>query len=272
MQDTSEASPALRAEQLSVDRGAVPVLHGIDLTIRRGELVTITGSNGAGKTTLLKATLGLLPLRSGSIYVHGTLVGSPEWRRERRAVGYVSQHAVQTDFPISVREVVAIGFGGRSRLRTLFRSRFRRSRSDRGDRGDQADRGAHTGFRAHCSESIAHALERTGVAHLADFPYTRLSGGQKQRVSIARCLCQNPKTLLLDEPTASLDPDGKSELLALAERLSADLGITVIMVTHEESTFDRPHWRRIALDAGRIVSSSIVSSTIESSSEAGTMS
>ncbi len=214
--------PAIRAVDLTVDRGGVRVLHGISLAVARGERITITGSNGAGKTTLLSAILGLIPRAGGQLEVDGLEVGSRAWRRRRRMVGYVAQHAVQTDFPISASEVVAIGLSGAWHTRSARRAR------------------------------MAEAMRRTGCAGLASRSYSQLSGGQRQRISIARCLCQNPSILLLDEPTASLDPEGKETLLELAELLSEESGITVVMVSHESGYFDRPGWRRIALADGRI--------------------
>ncbi|MFP4644067.1 MAG: metal ABC transporter ATP-binding protein [Spirochaetales bacterium] len=213
---------AVYAGNLSVDRAGVRVLHRVSLSIARGECVTITGPNGAGKTTLLAAILGLIPRADGKLEVSGLEVGSRAWRRRRRMVGYVSQHAVQTDFPVSVREVVAIGLSGSRLSRSAARAR------------------------------MDEAMRRTGCAGLASRPYGELSGGQRQRVSIARCLCQAPRTLLLDEPTASLDPEGKETLRELAEQLSSESGITVVMVSHESEYFDRPGWRRIELTGGRV--------------------
>lgn len=213
-------------EQLTVRRGSAVVLRDISFRVKSGERLTVTGGNGAGKTTLLRSILGILPVESGAIRVEGTVVGSPPWRRIRHRVGYVSQHAVHTDFPISVEEVVGIGCIGESLSRRARRS------------------------------CIDTALERTGCSHLVHAPWSRLSGGEKQRVSIARCLCRGdwtrdePRALLLDEPAASLDPEGKETLMTLTEHLSCSAGITVIMVTHDSSHFDRPGWRRLALEAG----------------------
>lgn len=208
---------------LRVARGGREILHGLSFEVSSGELVTITGSNGAGKTTLIKTILGILPCSSGAVLVDGVAVGSPAWRAQRRRVGYVSQHAVQTDFPISVSEVVSIGL-------STERPR-RREKQERMDR----------------------AMELTGCLHLRDATYAPLSGGEKQRVSIARCLCQNPAVMVLDEPIASLDPEGKEAIVTLAEEVSAALGITVLLVSHEAGHFGRPGWRRIALENGRVL-------------------
>jgi ABC-type Mn2+/Zn2+ transport system ATPase subunit len=210
------------AKDLGVTRGGVEILRDISLSVGSGERVTITGSNGAGKTTLMKAILGIVPVTAGEIAVDGVTVGSMEWRRMRRRVGYVSQHAVQTDFPIAVAEVVAIGCS----VTPLPRSQRHARMKD--------------------------AMERTGCFHLRRAAYARLSGGEKQRVSIARCLCQDPRALILDEPTASLDPEGKETLLTLTEDISRTLGITVLMVTHESGHFERSGWRRISMAEGQL--------------------
>ena len=212
----------LSTSNLQVDRGGRAILRGISFDLSSGERLTITGSNGAGKTTLAKAVLGILPRSSGAITIDGHLVGSPGWRPLRRRVGYVSQHAVQTDFPISVAEVVGIGLVI--------------ARPGRRDRREQ----------------IRRSLEMVGCAHLASAPYARLSGGEKQRVSIARCLCQNAGLLVLDEPTASLDPEGKEGIMSLIEETSRARGITVMLISHESAHFERPGWRRIALENGRL--------------------
>ncbi len=211
-------------EDLRVRRGSREILKGISFVVNPGERVTVTGSNGAGKTTLLKSLLGILPAESGTISLDGAVVGTAPWRRIRRNAGYVSQQAVHTDFPISVYEVVGIGCIG------LGLSRGQRR------------------------ERIGAVLEQTGCAHLLHAPWVRLSGGEKQRVSIARCLCHRPRALLLDEPTASLDPEGKESLLELTEELSRRDGITVIMVTHDSGHFDRRGWRRLVLEDGRLFS------------------
>lgn len=213
----------VRASKVSVERGGREILHGVSFAVASGDLVTITGSNGAGKTTLIKAILGILPCSSGAVLVDGVAVGSSGWKAHRRRVGYVSQHAVQTDFPISVSEVVSIG------LSTERHSRRKKK------------------------ELMERAMALTGCFRLRNGTYAPLSGGEKQRVSIARCLCQDPAMMILDEPIASLDPEGKEAIVALTEELSASLGITVLLVSHESAHFGRSGWRRIALENGRVV-------------------
>ncbi|TVQ29110.1 MAG: DUF1893 domain-containing protein [Spirochaetaceae bacterium] len=201
----------------TVRREAATILESVSLRVDRGERVLITGVNGAGKTTLLRAIVGVQPLDSGSVTVAG--IGAP---RANRRVGYVNQQSVHVEFPISVREVVEIGLCTERVSGTERRQR------------------------------VAAAMADTGIAHLASRLYATLSGGEKQRTAIARCLCQRPEVLLLDEPTASLDAAGKREFIALIERLNSDTGITVLLVTHEIDTIARFGWRHLVIDGGRL--------------------
>jgi len=180
----------------------------------------IAGENGAGKTTLLKIALGLIPPDSGHVELLGNRIGTAAWRRTRRQAAYVHQGSIHVDFPISAREVVSIGTVGR--------------RLDR-----------------QTAASIDRAMAATGSVKLADRPYRVLSGGEKQRVSIARCLCQEPSVLLLDEPCASLDPEVTEEIMSLLESLSREM--TIVMVTHDVLHLDRPGWTVRRLESGSLV-------------------
>ncbi|MEX2445008.1 MAG: DUF1893 domain-containing protein [Alkalispirochaeta sp.] len=212
------ASPercALRVDGVRVVRGDQTILHDVTLHVGRGEKLLITGSNGAGKTTLLKTILGTLPPVAGSVQVPGVT---------DRAVrlGYVNQESVAVTFPISAREVVAIGvaLAGRGR-------RWKRRR-------------------------VEDAMQAARCSVLADRMYDSLSGGEKQRVAIARCLAQGAGVLLLDEPTASLDAEGKREFVSLLERLAEERDMTVVMVTHEFDAMDRSGWRHVTISEGAL--------------------
>jgi ABC-type Mn2+/Zn2+ transport system ATPase subunit len=173
----------IRIEGLRVARDGTEVLRGLSLAVPCGERLIVAGPNGAGKTTLLKAILGMMKAAAGRIHVLGHEVGSRDWARGRRRVGYVNQESVQVDFPISGREVVEIGTS------TLTLNRAERR------------------------QRIEEAMAAVGCSHLHGRMYARLSGGEKQKLSLARCLCQDPQLLLLDEPTSSLDPRSRSELM-----------------------------------------------------------
>ncbi len=219
-------APNIHIDKVAVRIDGNQILENINLSIFPGELVMISGSNGAGKSTLIKSILGLMPVTEGCVFVSGLRVGSSAWRRVRRDVGYVHQTTVGVEFPITAAEVVEIGLAARRRNRKAK------------------------------NETVAAAMSATGCIHLSNAVYARLSGGEKQRVSIARCLVQGPSILLLDEPTASLDPEGKDEFLAMIEQLHADRGITVVLVSHDAAQFTRAGWRQLVLSQGQLVNDS----------------
>ena len=214
------AETCIRIDGLRVDREGTPVLRGVSLSVACGERLIVAGPNGAGKTTLLKAVLGMIRTAAGRIFVLGTEVGTREWARRRRGVGYVNQESISVDFPISGREVVEIG----TCALPLSRSEKRRRVED--------------------------AMEAVGCSSLSGRMYARLSGGEKQKLSLARCLCQDPRLLLLDEPTSSLDPRSRSELMALLTGLNERRRITVVMVSHDAEVLSEPGWTIRRMEAG----------------------
>jgi len=201
------ATPAVETRALSFGYDERLVLERVDLRIDAGDFVSIIGPNGGGKTTLLRLRLGLLAPNRGEIRVLGR---SPEQARKR--IGYMPQY-VQLDasFPVTALDVVLMG-----RLRKAF---------PLGPFG-RDDRGA-----------AARALADVRVADLADRPFFALSGGQRQRVLIARALACDPEILLLDEPTASLDPRVQDELYDLLRELNQRM--TVVLVSHDVGTVSR---------------------------------
>jgi iron complex transport system ATP-binding protein len=207
-------------DHLHVARDGVPILRDLSLRVACGERLIIAGPNGAGKTTLLKTLLGIVHPAGGELRVLGSAVGSREWSRGRRRVGYVHQESVHVDFPVSGREVVEIG------ACTLSLGRAEKRRR------------------------IDEAMAAVGCAHLASRMYTRLSGGEKQKLSVARCLCQGPELLLLDEPTSSLDPGSRAELMALLQGLNDQRALTVVMVSHDAEVLSWPGWRVMHMEAG----------------------
>lgn len=194
------AEPIIEIRDLSFAFGTTPVLEDVDLTIRRGDYVCMVGPNGGGKTTLLRLILGLLTPTRGTLRVFGT---SPV--EARRRIGYMPQHAqLDPQFPVRVRDVVLMG-----RLRNARLGPFG------GD--DRA--------------KAAAALAEVGLSDYAKRPFSALSGGQRQRVLIARALACEPQLLLLDEPTANLDPLVQDEMNDLLRELNRRL--TVILVSHD---------------------------------------
>jgi len=191
----------VRLKDIRVSYGDIPALEDVTLSIFQHDFLGIIGPNGGGKSTLLKVLLGLVKPNSGSVSVFGK---PPEEARSQ--IGYVSQHySFDRDFPASVWDVVMMGRYGRT---GLFR------RYDRQDR-----------------EAAEKALERVGMLEQRGKQIGRLSGGQQQRVFVARALVAEPKLLLLDEPTASIDPTMQTEFYELLEELKKIL--TIVMVSHD---------------------------------------
>lgn len=199
---TADILPAIKISNLTVYYGCNPALININLDIRQGEFLGIVGPNGGGKTTLLKSILGLVPRLSGELQIFG------KSRQEcKRLIGYVPQLSqLDSKFPITVKEVVMSGL--LSNKTTVF-NRV----SDK-----QAD-------------TVRRLLTETGLEGLACRQISNLSGGEFQKMLVARALAIKPKILLLDEPTASVDPFSKDQIYQLLRSLSRQ--ITVIMVTHD---------------------------------------
>ena len=214
------AEDCIRIDGLRVARDGTEILRGLSLAVPCGERLIVAGPNGAGKTTLLKAILGMMKATAGRILVLGHEVGSRDWVRGRRRVGYVNQESVHVDFPISGREVVEIGTS------TLALGRAERR------------------------QRIEEAMAAVGCSHLRGRMYARLSGGEKQKLSLARCLCQDPQLLLLDEPTSSLDPRSRSELMELLKTLNEKRRITMVMVSHDAQVLSEPAWKIQHMEAG----------------------
>lgn len=177
------------------------VLQNVNLSVHPRDYIAIIGPNGGGKTTLLKLILGLLTPDRGAVRVDGQ---SP--RKASACIGYVPQD-VHTNrrFPITAVDVVLMG---------------KRNPQKRWSRPSAADR----------REALA-ALERLEMAAQADKKIGMLSGGQRQRVFIARALVSQPKLLLLDEPTASIDTKGQADFYRLLRELNQDL--TILVVSHD---------------------------------------
>ncbi|EFG65333.1 metal ABC transporter ATP-binding protein [Streptomyces sp. SPB074] len=192
---------ALRA--VSARLGARPVLHGIDVRVRRGEVVTLLGANGSGKSTAVRTAIGQVPVTAGGVELFGTpLRRFRDWAR----VGYVPQRTTAAGgVPATVSEVVASGRLSRARLGFLGR----------------ADRAA-----------IRAALDEVGLADRAKDPVEALSGGQHQRVLIARALASEPELLLMDEPMAGVDLESQ-QVLARTLAAQVERGTSVLLVLHE---------------------------------------
>jgi iron complex transport system ATP-binding protein len=216
----------LRAERLVVRYPALaePALDGVSLDVAGGSLYAVLGPNGSGKSTLMRALLGLAPLTSGRVFLDDRASGSWTRRELARSVGAVSQ-SESFAFPLTTREMVEMG-------RYPYLGPLASSTA--------ADRAA-----------VTRALEACDVAGLADRDVTTLSGGELQRARVARALAQEPRALVLDEPTASLDIRHVMEILELL-RASADRGMTILLITHGLDTVAQFADRMLLLSRGRV--------------------
>ncbi|PCG87864.1 ABC transporter [Streptomyces sp. WZ.A104] len=198
---TREAVLSLRGATATL--GARPVLRGVDVTVRRGEVVALLGANGSGKSTAVRSAIGQVPLTGGTVELFGT-----ELRRFRHwgRVGYVPQRTTAAGgVPATIREVVASGRLARTKLRWP----------------GKADRAA-----------VDRAIELVGLADRAKDSVSALSGGQHQRVLIARALAAEPELLIMDEPMAGVDLASQA-ILASTLREQVALGTSVLLVLHE---------------------------------------
>ena len=180
--------------------GTLTAVEDLDFSVEENDYLCIVGENGAGKSTLIKGLLQLKEPASGTItYADGL---------KATDIGYLPQQTpLQRDFPASVMEVVLSGCLNKLGGRPFY-------------------------TREHKDLALG-ALSRMGISYLAKRCYRDLSGGQQQRVLLARALCATSRLLLLDEPAASLDPMATQELYRLISEINREMGITVIMVSHD---------------------------------------
>lgn len=204
MSQLLEAKQPARLEMnnISVGYNGQIVLHNLSVQVPHGGQVAVVGPNGAGKSTLFKALVGLIPLRSGRIFIHGEPLG-----HHKDCVAYVPQREdVDWRFPVSVTDVVMMG-----RFARLGWSR-------RPEKSDHA--------------AVYQALEQMNIATLAERSIGELSGGQQQRVFLARALAQEPHILLMDEPFTGVDASTQEATLALLDKLKKQ-DVTVMVSTHD---------------------------------------
>jgi len=199
------ADAPLSIHDLTVAYHRRPVLWDVDLDVPEGKLVGIIGPNGAGKSTLIKACLDLIPRTSGLIRFYGE-----PYRRQREQVGYVPQRgSVDWDFPVNAVDVVAMGLYRRLGWFAPVRKRHR-------------------------AEAM-EALDRLGIAHLAERQISQLSGGQQQRVFLARALAQEARLYFMDEPFAAVDAATERAIVTLLHDLK-NAGKTTLVVHHDLAT------------------------------------
>ena len=201
--------PLVILERVAVGYNGRPVLREVSATIFRGDAIGLLGANGSGKTTLLKMVAGVLRPLEGEVRFAETA------GKARPVIGYVPQReSLDQSFLLSSLEVVLMGA-----CAAVGPGRFL-GRENR--------------------EWAQRCMDRTGVGNLSTRRFAELSGGQKQRVLIARALVAKPDLLLLDEPTAGVDPEATKAIAELLQKLNAE-GMTLLMINH-----DLPVVRRVA--------------------------
>lgn len=203
---------------------ARPSLDDVSCSLAEGQLLAVVGPNGSGKTTLLRGLLGLLPLEQGSVRLQGSDIRRWSARELAQVLGVVAQREEMT-YPLTVEETVTLG-------------RYARL-------------GAWSSIRREDRIAIDRALERCDVAALARRRTDTLSGGEWQRVRVARALAQEPRALLLDEPTAALDIRHEMEVFELVRQLVSD-GLGAIVITHHLNLAARYATHMVLLSDGRV--------------------
>ncbi|MBH5319725.1 ABC transporter ATP-binding protein [Paenibacillus sp. GSMTC-2017] len=205
----------------------IPVLHDIDLKVKKGEIIAIVGRSGSGKSTLLNLMSGYIRPSSGEITVQGqavTKLDEGQWADFRLAnYGFIFQ---------SFQLIPSMTAYQNVELPLVLKG------------VSDADR----------KKRVSELMNNLGLAEYASHYPGELSGGQQQRVSVARSLILNPPIVLADEPSGSLDSENEKALLMMIQQLNHELGITFVIITHDEQVASIAH-RTIRLQDGRIVKS-----------------
>ena len=232
-----EGRPAIELEELSFryhatrGQGRTWTLDHLTFHVDAGEILGIVGPNGSGKSSLLKILSGLLPVSEGDVLLGGISLQKRSQTDIARLIAVVPQEYVQV-FPFTVAETVLMG-------------RF----PHRTGRWWSMGIGDETASDLACAHQ---AMADTDVLSLADRLVTDLSGGERQRVVIARALAQEPKILLLDEPTAFLDINHQIEICSLVTRLRTERRLTVVLVSHDLNVASQYCDRVLMLKEGRL--------------------
>lgn len=212
----------LTGHDLAIGYGDRVVGRHLEVTLATGEVLALLGPNGSGKTTLLKTLLGLIAPRAGEVKLAGRPLPRYSSRERARLLAYVPQSHVAT-FAFTVEAVVLMG-------RTAHGNLFSRPTA--------VDRAV-----------AAAALARFGIDHLREQPYTRISGGERQLVLLARALAQEPRFVVFDEPTASLDFGNQGKVMREIRNLAA-AGHGVLFTTHDPNHAMRAADRAYLLRGG----------------------
>jgi phosphonate transport system ATP-binding protein len=221
----SVSTARLRISALTKAYGERSVLHGIDLDVAAGELVTVLGANGSGKSTMLRCVVGLERPDGGEVLVEGRPRAEAP-----TAVAMVFQH-IDLVGRYTALDNVCSGALGRLPLSRSLHPRL---------------------FPAAVREEAMGCLDEVGLADRAHDPVRRLSGGQQQRVAVARALCQRPRVLLADEPVSALDPSAAEQVMSVLADVAHRTGLAVLAVLHQPDTARRHSDRLVGFQDGRV--------------------
>ena len=214
----------LEAQQLGVALGGRCIVHPLDLTLGKGELVGLIGANGSGKSTLLRALAGLLPAESGGVFLSGKPLHQIPLGEVAQTIAYLPQ-SPECHWPLTADRVVALG-------RLPFR----------GCSGELD------------AQHITRALAAVDALHLRDRPVNELSGGERACVFLARALAGDPALILIDEPAAGLDPYHRLQLMELLQALARE-GRGILVVLHDLGMAARFCGRLLLLNGGKLIAS-----------------
>jgi zinc transport system ATP-binding protein len=219
-------TPLVEITDLSVTLGGVPILRHIQASLERGKITALIGLNGSGKTTLLRAVLKEIPY-TGQIKFH---CGHDHHRQAPEHVGYVPQK-LRTDanLPLTVRDLLALAL----QRRPLF-----------------------LGVSRAVEKEMVQLLERVSIREtkeMLDRPVDKLSGGELQRVLMGLALYPHPELLLLDEPAAGIDFQDQEKFYALIGRVNEEMGVTILLVSHEMSVVSKYAHHVLCLKDGQIL-------------------
>ena len=215
----------LETKDLSVGYHGKVLIEDIPLHVQRGRIVTLIGPNGSGKSTILKTIIGQLSKVSGTVVLDGKAMEAWSRNEVARRMAILMTARMEPEL-MTCRDVVSSG-------RYPYTGRLGILQPE-----DQA--------------IVERSLEQVGGAEFADRPFSAISDGQRQRILLARALCQEPELIVLDEPTAMLDPRGRREVMKVLRQLNREKGITVVLITHymeEAAECDRV----IVMDDGRVL-------------------
>lgn len=211
----------IEVKNLSAGYDPKAVIADINLELKENDYLAVIGPNGGGKSTLFKAILGLIEPMGGSVKIYGK-----ELEGYSKDIGYVPQYEeLDSQYPISAREVVLMGLRSKKGLRPFYTKEEK--------------------------DAAEEAMEYAEVINFADKRISQLSGGQRRRVYLARALASKPSILMLDEPTASLDPEMQNCTYDILRRLNSE-GVAIMLITHDMNSINRDI-KRIACINHRII-------------------